>query len=197
MKLHSKKAMDSAKGFTLVELIVAMVILVVVVGIVGSITITVEKGYVSQQALLEAQNNARVAMDMILRLVRMAGNNPMLIVFEPIHPDPDGNSLMDSIRLRSDWNPSDGDLGDRYEDMIFSTNNGVMYVKQPSDGSPVEFVDRIESLSFTYFDNSGNAIADPVASRSSIAYVDVELHTRVPDVPAMVFKSSAVVRTRE
>ena len=133
---------------------------------------------------------------MLLRLVRVAGNNPQFITFEPIDPDPDGDTQMNTIRLRADWNPGDGILDDPYEDMIFSTSSGVLYVKQPSDTNPVEFVDSIESLAFTYLDSDGATISDPVASKDSIAYVDIELRTQVPDVPAMVFRSSAVVQSR-
>ncbi len=180
------------------ELLTVTAVLVVVLGLVGSVMITFQRVYMSQQALIDASNNARVALDLMLRLARVAGNNPEKITFEPIHPDPDGNTQMDSIRLRGDWNPGDGDISDDYEDMIFTTSNGVLYIQRPSDGSPVEFVDRVESLTFSYKDDAGADISssDAVADRDDIAYVDIELRTSVPDVPAMVFKSSAVVRTR-
>lgn len=184
------------EGFSLVELMIVMSMLSVVLGLVGFAMISVQGRYLSQQSLIDAQNNAKAALGMLLRLVRVAGNNPQFITFEPIDPDPDGDTQMNTIRLRADWNPGDGILDDPYEDMIFSTSSGVLYVKQPSDTNPVEFVDSIESLAFTYLDSDGATISDPVASKDSIAYVDIELRTQVPDVPAMVFRSSAVVQSR-
>ena len=181
------------------ELLVVMAVLIVVLGLIGSVMITIQRLYLSQQTLIDASNNARVALDLMLRLARVAGNNPERISFEPIHPDPDGNTQMDSIRLRGDWNPGDGVLDDAYEDMIFTTSNGVLYIQRPSDGSPVEFVDRVASLTFSYKDRTGADISssDAVANRNVIAYVDIELRTSVPDVPDMLFKSSAVIRTRK
>ncbi len=199
MKAQRKRRFGQARGFSLIELLIVTAVLIVVLGLIGSVMITIQRQYMSQQALIDASNNARVALDLMLRLARVAGNNPERISFEPIHPDPDGNSQMDSIRLRTDWNPGDGDISDAYEDMIFSTSNGVLYIQRPSDGSPVEFVDRVESLTFSYKDSNGADISssDAVANRGSIAYVDIELRTSVPDVPAILFKSSAVIRTRK
>lgn len=199
MKAQRERRFGQARGFSLVELLIVTAVMIVVLGMIGSLMITTQRQYMSQQALIDASNNARVVLDLMLRLARVAGNNPEEISFEPIHPDPDGNSQMDSIRLRADWNPIDGDISDAYEDMIFSTSNGVLWIQRPSDDEPVEFVDRVESLTFSYKDSNGADISssDAVANRDSIAYVDIELRTSVPDVPAMLFKSSAVIRSRK
>lgn len=199
MKAQRERRFGQARGFSLVELLIVTAVMIVVLGMIGSLMITTQRQYMSQQALIDASNNARVGLDLMLRLARVAGNNPEEISFEPIHPDPDGNSQMDSIRLRADWNPIDGDTDDAYEDMIFSTSNGVLWIQRPSDDEPVEFVDRVESLTFSYKDSNGADIisSDAVANRDSIAYVDIELRTSVPDVPAMLFKSSAVIRSRK
>ncbi|TDI17357.1 MAG: hypothetical protein E2P05_02415 [Acidobacteria bacterium] len=201
MKAQRKRRFGQARGFSLVELLIVTAVMIVVLGLIGSLMITTQRQYMSQQALIDASNNARVGLDLMLRLARVAGNNPNPedFSFEPIHPDPDGNSQMDSIRLLADWNPGDGDTDDAYEDMIFSTSNGVLWIQRPSDDEPVEFVDRVESLTFSYKDSDGADISssDAVANRDSIAYVDIELRTSVPDVPAMLFKSSAVIRSRK
>ena len=185
------------EGFSLAELMIVAVILTFVVGMIGSVVMIAQREYISQHALFEAQTNARAAMDLMLRLVRVAGNDPQEIGFEAIHPDPDGNHLMDSIRLRADWNPGDGALDDPYEDMIFTTSGGSLYVQRPTEDGPIEFVDSIESLSFTYTDSSGSPITHPIAARESIAFVNIELHAPVPGGSDMEFNSSAVVRTRE
>jgi len=201
MKAQPKRRFGQARGFSLVELLIVTAVMIVVSGLIGSLMITIQRQYMSQQALIDASNNARVVLDLMLRLARVAGNNPNPedFSFEPIHPDPDGNSQMDSIRLLADWNPGDGDTDDAYEDMIFSTSNGVLWIQRPSDDEPVEFVDRVESLTFSYKDSDGADISssDAVANRDSIAYVDIELRTSVPNVPAMLFKSSAVIRSRK
>lgn len=65
--------MKREKGFTLVELLVAMAISGIVVAAVYTAFITQQKSYTVQDQVAEAQQNARVGLDLIAREVRMAG----------------------------------------------------------------------------------------------------------------------------
>ncbi len=61
------------KGFTLVELLVAMVLSFILIGgIYGAFT-SQQKAYTVQDQVAEAQQNARMAMNILLRDIRMAG----------------------------------------------------------------------------------------------------------------------------
>ena len=184
-------------GFSLLELLIVIMVLSVVLGIIGQIILSVQREYLSQRQLIEAQNSARAALDTLVRLIRIAGNDPERVDFQAIDPDPDGNGQLDSIHLRADWNPADGALDDPYEDIVFSTNNGVLFTQEPTNAVPVEFLDRIESVSFAYFDRNNNPIADPVATPNSIASLDIVMQTRVPGSPPMEFRSSATIRGKE
>ena len=185
------------RGYTLVELMIVMIFTTVILGVLGGSIIAVQDQYLSQRRLMDAQNDARVALDTMLRLIRMAGNNPEDITFVAIDPDPDGNTQLDSIRLRGDWNPGDGDVTDPYEDMIITVSGGTLFKQEPSDGGPVEFVDNVQSLAFTYREADNSDIMDLIANPGLIAFVNITLTIQVPDVPDMVFTSSAVLRERE
>ena len=65
--------MRKEKGFTLVELLVAMAISGIVVAAVYTAFVTQQKSYTIQDQVAEAQQNARVGLDLIAREVRMAG----------------------------------------------------------------------------------------------------------------------------
>jgi len=135
----------------LVELVIVLASLSVILAMLGQIVLRVQKDYLSQRQLMEAKNNARVTMDMIIRLVRLAGYDPHDIITQPIvDPDPDGNAQWDSIHLRADWNPPDGALDDPFEDVRFSTQSGSLFTKEPGDPpGGVEFLKGIESLAFS------------------------------------------------
>ena len=61
------------KGFTLIELLVALVISFILIGgIYGTFT-SQQKAYTIQDQVAEAQQNARMAMNILLRDIRMAG----------------------------------------------------------------------------------------------------------------------------
>jgi type IV pilus assembly protein PilW len=65
--------MGKEKGFTLVELLVAMAISGIVVAAVYTAFVTQQKSYTVQNQVAETQQNARVGLDLIARDVRMAG----------------------------------------------------------------------------------------------------------------------------
>ncbi|MDA2925009.1 prepilin-type N-terminal cleavage/methylation domain-containing protein [Acidobacteria bacterium AH-259-L09] len=196
---RTNRSQQKWRGFSLVELLIVLATLSVVLAIVGQILLRVQADYLSQRQLMEAQNNARVAMDIIIRLVRSAGYDPQDIIAQPIvDADPDSNSQWDSIHLRADWNPPDGALDDPFEDIIFSTQSGSLFTEEPGDpAGGIEFLEGIQSLTFSYYDDNKNAIPDPITNSDSIAYVELQVQIDPPDSSPQTFSSSATVRTRE
>jgi len=64
------------KGFTLVELLIAMALALVIITALSSAFISQRKTYAVQEQVSEMVQNARAAMDMITREVKMAGYDP-------------------------------------------------------------------------------------------------------------------------
>jgi prepilin-type N-terminal cleavage/methylation domain-containing protein len=189
---------SESRGFSLIEMLMVTVILGIVMGLVTQILGSIQLTYREQQQIITAQDNARATLDFMTRLIRMAGNNPNNIAnLQAIHPDPDGNNQLDSIRVRADWNPADGALNDRYEDVIFTSGSGFVYTQEPSDAQPVQFAEGLGPVSFSYFDSSNGSIADPIANLGSIAYVQVTLQTQVTGADPVLFRSGASIRKRE
>ena len=63
----------SQKGFTLIELLVAMVLSFIIIGAVYGTFTSQQKTYTIQDQVAEAQQNARMAMNILMRDIRMAG----------------------------------------------------------------------------------------------------------------------------
>ncbi len=61
------------KGFTLIELLVAMVLSFIIIGAVYGTFTSQQKTYTVQDQVAEAQQNARMAMNILMRDIRMAG----------------------------------------------------------------------------------------------------------------------------
>ena len=61
------------KGFTLIELLVAMVRSFIIIGAVYGTFTSQQKTYTVQDQVAEAQQNARMAMNILMRDIRMAG----------------------------------------------------------------------------------------------------------------------------
>ena len=74
--LQGKKGMRLDKGFTLLELMIAMAIFgVVIAGVIGAYYEQL-RSHNTQQQILEVHQNARAAMHYITRELRMAGYDP-------------------------------------------------------------------------------------------------------------------------
>lgn len=190
-----------AAGFTLVELLVVTVVVLVTMGLAAAAMMSTQRAYGAQRERIETTQQAQAAIEMIARLVRMSGNNPFGIAIVAIDADPDGNTAFDSIRIRADWNPADGDLTDPYEDITFTVAGNQLFKEEPADGAPVLFADNIQSLLFAYRDTNNNAIADPVANAAAIAFVTVTANTQsttlVQDGPPIALTTSVAVRRTE
>jgi len=186
-----------ARGITLMEFMVTVAVLSVVLGFVGALVLRVQRSYLDQREVIEAQNNARTALDTLVRLIRTSGNDPQRIGFQAMDPDPDLNRQLDSVRLRGDWNPADGALDDPYEDIAFTVAHGVLLKQEPGDPGPSPFLEAIESLGFLYYDRNNNLLATPTLTPGQIASVDVIVQIRPPGMPVQAFRSSATIRRRE
>jgi len=188
----------SSAGFSLLEMLVTIVMLGVILGVVGQTVLQVQDLYPDQRRKLEAQSNARTALDLMTRLFRMAGNNPRQIPgLVAVGPDPDANGELDSIRIQADWNLPDGALNDPYEDVTFTTNGSSLFIQEPGNAAPIEFLGGISHMGFQYFDAEGVAVTNPIATPAKIVSMDIVLTCNIPDSPAFVFRSSATARGRE
>lgn len=184
-------AASSDRGLTLTEVLVTMVVVTIVLSIVTNVMAESDKVYRTQSQYVDARNNSNAAMDMMARMIRQA-------VF--IDPDPDGNNVLDSIHVRADWNPYDGDQTDPYEDVTFTVLGGTLFKQEPSDGAPVPFSDQIQSVTFTYFDVLDVAIASPqTANMNRLSRINMVVATTplANGWPGRTFATSVSVRRVE
>jgi type II secretory pathway pseudopilin PulG len=108
-------------GFTLMELMVASVVTMIVLGSAVALTSQIQTGYRRQLEDSAGEQEARYAMEWIARYLRGAGNNPFGVTesdcpgvdttFEGIIVDPNGDGVHDDITLQSDSNPPDKKVG--------------------------------------------------------------------------------------
>src|SRR5215203_986255 len=105
-------------GFTLVELLVALVVTIAVVGGATLLAGQMQGSYRAQLESAAAQQDARFVLEEVSRYLRQAGNNPYRIrnsscpstatPFMPVRLDPNSNGVADDIRVQMDANPANG-----------------------------------------------------------------------------------------
>jgi prepilin-type N-terminal cleavage/methylation domain-containing protein len=187
---HADRPAGREAGFTLVELLVTMVVVLAVLAVVTQIVVRSNVVYAQQRAHLERRYSTATTVEMIARLLRQA---------QSIETDPDGNGALDSVRIVADWNPRDGDTADAYEDIVFSQTGLTLFKREPADAAPVPFAENVNQLSFVYFNPGGGPVLNPLTvTIDQLAFVTVRVATSPVDgQPGLALASSASVRRLE
>jgi prepilin-type N-terminal cleavage/methylation domain-containing protein len=190
----------SESGFTLLELLVALVVSVLVVGSATLLAGQMQQSYRRQLEGSTAQQEGRYAVEWIERYVRAAGNNPYRVTtgpcpaagttFQAIRMDPNGNGLNDDIRLQMDGSPADGMIGgtlgsctEPNEDMTIQLDSVNQVITLRDNNLAVESIRSdtvVTNLQFVYRDPNHNVTTNP----NNIAYVQttVTVRSRLNDV---------------
>jgi type IV pilus assembly protein PilW len=176
---------SKSRGFTLVELLVAMAVFSIILGIIYATYQAQLKSQVTQQRVVEMQQNARAAMFAMERGIRLAGYDPTesdlpqitsaqtgsitftMDINNGIDDDLDGN--IDEFNERGMPNV-DGDVNDNLEQITYRLSNdaggdGIAdglncnLQRQHWDGAAMQSTDialNIDTLNFAYLDADGN-----------------------------------------
>lgn len=151
----------SEKGFSLVELLVAMVIGGIVAAAILGMFVSQNRSYVAQENVTDMQQNIRAGLGFMTREIRMAGYDPSnsgTVVFFPAGTAPS----LSSISFQIDIN-GDGDALDANEQIRYSLNAAGTLLRLSSATAvvPQPVAEGIDALAFAYaFDSNGDGALD-------------------------------------
>jgi Tfp pilus assembly protein PilW len=189
------------RGFTLVELLVASMCTVVVLGGAVALTSQIQSGYRRQLEDSVGEQEARYALEWIGRYLRSVGNNPFGAttsacpaagtLFKGLIP----NTTTGALTIQSDSNPPDGLIGGS-SGSCTQTNEHVT-ISHNATLHEIEFLDQavgttattrtdavIDNLQFVYLD-SNHAPWDSTTSANNIFYVQTMITIRSRTVKAV------------
>ena len=210
---NMKTISNFSKGFTLIELMIALVITSILLAGIYTTYITQLKSHLTQQLIVEMQQNLRATMLIIERDIRMVGYDPTLNAGAGILTML-GNSFgftMDVTGGENDGIDNDNDGGtdgfdpendeDRFSDGDVNDSNEQIRYGLDTDADGFQFLGRelggvgglqpvaefIDALNFVYLDSAGVVTNDPLAVKS----VQVTIVGRSSNVvPAMFFRQT-------
>jgi prepilin-type N-terminal cleavage/methylation domain-containing protein len=148
------------RGFTLTEVVIAMVLLAIVMGALFSLIVRAQSDYTRQREAVRASEGLRMAEGAIASVLRTAGADPYDRGEAGIEADPLGHGEFDNLRVVSDFNPADGEVDDLYEDVEIWIDADTLTARWEADGDGQPMVYPVESLEFWYYDAAGNEITD-------------------------------------
>ena len=204
-------------GFTLLELLMAMTISTAIMGSIVVVSGQLQRSYYSQIEGASVQQEARFALDWIVRELNAAGNNPMGAdtgacpssgtVFRAIRRDPNADNVQNDIRIHSDSN-GNGLLGglssactEASEDITIQLNTTTNTIQRRDNNTEMAAVDKSDSvitgLTFAYLDsNRATTTAD-----AAVSFVQITVTAQTPTINANTgarqsFTETAEVRVR-
>jgi type IV pilus assembly protein PilW len=177
-----KKILIGKSGFSLIEVMVAMTIATIVIGVVIVAMISQQKNHITQERLVDMQQGLRAAMEVIGSELKMAGYDPTGTVGASI-------SIANKAELQFQIDRNgDGNL-DSGEVIRFALTNDANR-DGVADGTPCDLgrgldggslqvlAENIDALNFVYFDSNGNLLPTPVVDFSSIGSIQITLVAR-------------------
>jgi type II secretory pathway pseudopilin PulG len=164
-------------GFTLVELMGSIVLLMIVGGALTSVLIRTQRSYAEQRERSRADETVRSLEQLVSRFLRTAKTNPFGTANTAIDPNPLARATWDNVRLRGDFNPADGDLADQFEDVLIYRTGDTVFVRWSALGTPEAVAVPVTQLLFQYYASNGTLITNP-ASIGTAARVRVSISAR-------------------
>lgn len=177
------------RGFTLLELLVAVLILGIVLGGIYVVYATNHTTFVRGLAKIAVQQDARLALDVMAKNIRMAGYDPSNVLPSCTPTTAIQAASANSITFVGDVT---GDVANLKSDRDtyrlqgsqvirdFSTWSGSACGWSPNPPSSRLLAENISSLAFQYFDAGNNLIPSPVATGSlgSIRRITISVTTQ-------------------
>jgi type IV pilus assembly protein PilW len=188
------------KGFTLIELMVAMAIATIVMAAIYSTYRSQLRSHITQQALVEMQQNARASMYVVERAIKSAGYDPDGTQATEISTAAD-NTIIFTTSAVSDGidNDGDGDIdaadtdGGEVGTFTYSLV-GQDLQRTVGATAPQPVAENIEVLDFVYLDENSNVLGPTplsAANRDAIRSIQITLIARSgANVPVLMMKQT-------
>ncbi len=173
-----------AAGFTLVELLVALMVAGLVLAATFGSLHQGQQGYLLGVAQLEAQQNARVALERMAQEIRTAGFDPTGADFPAIV-----NPAPTSFTIQKDLN-GDGVIDAAGETVTYLLRGTTLRRNAGGGAQPV--IEGVHALAFTFLDADGAATTVPERIRTVL----IDLATRPGAAPGAAVLGNFAVRMR-
>ena len=180
---------NNERGFTLVELLIAMTIGLIILTALSSTFLMQSKIYDVQEQVAEMVQTARAAMDMMTREIRMAGYAPTGYV--PTggtmqRSDPTGVKFVgipydaNKLQIYADLN-GDEDAGGSNEGITYTYDAANLQIDRNTGGGDQPFAENIDDFKVLYRDAYGNATPTPTTANIRQIKITITVRTSKPD----------------
>ena len=168
-------------GFTIIELLVAMVLGGIILSAIATSFMSQQRYYKAEEQVADMVQNARAAMDMISREIRMAGYNPAKVIFNGI------TYSASQLEIKADLNGNGtvGGIGNPNEDIVYTYDSGNLQIDRNVNGGGAQpFAENITAFTFAYLDSSGTATTTSSSVRQIRIAITAQTSKKDPNYSA-------------
>ena len=163
------------RGFTLVEVVLALALSTVTIGVIYHLYVSQVKDQAARENIFDMQQQARAALDLVSRELQMAGFDPRGVNRDTLKENDFWGITFDSntLRIKADLN-GNGVPADSNESIVFSYDLETMTLRRNTGGGRQPLGEHIEAFSVKYFDSEGKV----TAQSENIRQVEVTITAR-------------------
>lgn len=162
------------RGFTLVELMVAMVMALIMISATFGIVNHSSRIYRAQERISDSQQDVRAALGLLARDIRIAGYDPLRDAGGPIAGIV--TATVNTFQYTADTNAS-GTIDQADNERVTYTYNAatqtlsqILYEGTASQ-STATVIDKVTAMTFTYLNSAGNVTATPADIRRVVVSI--------------------------
>jgi type IV pilus assembly protein PilW len=155
------------RGFSLVEMLIAMAVGLVVLGAMYSVFNIQNKTFSNQEEIVAMQQSVRAGMDIMAREIGMAGYDPTFLNSDAnVVNDFNGVTVNASqLQIQADLDGS-GDIdATGQENVVYAFNTTNKRITRNIGSGAQPFVENVDAFTFEYLDGSNNVTAVSTAVR--------------------------------
>jgi prepilin-type N-terminal cleavage/methylation domain-containing protein len=158
--MKSRTLISNEKGFTLVEMAMAVLIFGIVLVVLNQVFFSSNRLYGSTAVRAGQQMNARVGLSVMVTELRTAGCDPLQVGIPGVV-----TAASDTAHVRADYN-GDGAIStaEPSEDILYYYDPGLMAVVRDPGTGPQMMIRNVTNFVYSYFDETGAAMGLPVAA---------------------------------
>jgi len=163
-------------GFSLVELLVAIVIGGIIISAAYMLFISNQRTYIIQDELVSIQQTIRPAAEYISKHIRIAGLDPDQTGLFGIRDATNSTIEFSFDRVNDGLGiPLQGVLEPTDEIKAFRVLNSELQEMDQATNTWETIAENVEVLNFVYLNSNGNVIIDPAANQGAIRTVEISI----------------------
>ena len=175
-------------GFTLIEMMVSMTLLVIVMSSVFGVMAQSQRQYAQQREVVRAQETLQGIEILLTRVLRSGRADPRQLGIGLLDPDPLDHDVFDNLRVVSDLN-GDGVTTGAMEDVEVRIEADTIWMRWQSGAVEQPVALEVAELAFEYFAMDGTALTAE-ADAALAARAKVTVGVRRPNAGGILRRES-------